>query len=450
MPLASVEQTLQGNVAGLQSSLSNGQPGSPVQIRIRGQGSITAASDPLFVVDGVPMYNPGDALTNQSETANVMATLNANDIESVTVLKDASATAIYGSRAANGVILITTKSGKAGKPQVRLSAQVGFNDWAVSEDKRLRGLTAVEYADLYMEGEINRGRTVEDAIDRFNGNYPDPLTGSPAVDITPNGAGGWDIGTVRVDTRWIDELTRTGINQNYNLSFSGGNDKVTYYASGGYFDQESPIVGVDLDRFSTRANVAVQALDWLKLTNNLNVSRTTQNGPDDDTAWSNPMYNGYLLAPTIPLRNAEGQFYDGHKGFFMGGNNPVGALSGDDEISWTINRIVDNVSAQIDILDGLYFKSSWSVDMYSYFEFYYRNRRYGDGRNSNGFAEESTRNIINWSGTQTLNYAKTFGDNHNFSALVGYESNKVSNRFTSVQGEEFPPNGSLRTLRNAV
>lgn len=193
VPLVSVEQTLQGNVAGLQANLTSGQPGSPVDIRIRGQGSITASSQPLFVVDGVPLYNPEDDLTNNSETANVMASFNPNDIESVTVLKDASATAIYGSRAANGVILITTKSGKSGKPQVRFSAQMGWNDWAVSENRRLRGLTSEEYTNLFMEGEINRGRSVEEAIERFNDRFPDPTSGKPAVDIIPSGdIGRWE------------------------------------------------------------------------------------------------------------------------------------------------------------------------------------------------------------------------------------------------------------------
>ena len=458
VPLVSVEQTLQGNVAGLQASLTSGQPGAPVDIRIRGQGSITASSQPLFVVDGVPLYNPGDALTNQSESANVMATFNPNDIASVTVLKDASATAIYGSRAANGVILITTKTGRSGKPKVSLSTQIGWNDWAVNENRRLRGLTAVEYTNLFMEGEINRGRTVEAAIDRFNSRFPDPLSGKPAVDITPSGDS-WSLGEVRVDTRWVDEITRnklfsfgeeSALNQSYNLSVSGGTDKVTYFASAAYFEQESPIIGVALDRYSARLNVNAQATEWLKLTNNLNVSRTNQIGPDDATDWSNPLYNGYLLAPVIPIRDEQGLFYDRHKSFFMGGNNPVGSLSGDDDIEWTINRIIDNLVAEVKILDGLYFKSSWAIDLYSYNESFFRNARYGDGRNSNGLAQETTRSIANWTGTQTLNYNKTFGTDHNFGLLAGYEANRIENRSSSVSGEQFPPNNNLRTINNAA
>ncbi|MDP4820637.1 MAG: TonB-dependent receptor [Saprospiraceae bacterium] len=450
VPLASVEQTLQGNIAGLQSNLSNGQPGSQVEVRIRGQGSISASSEPLYVVDGVPLFNPGDGLTSQSETANVMASMNPNDIESVTVLKDASATAIYGSRAANGVILITTKSGKAGKPQVKFSAQVGFNDWAVSDSKNVRSLDAREYVDLFMDGELNRGTSIATAISRFNNNYPDPQTGRPAVDITPDGAGGYTVGEVRVDTDWFNELSRTGINQSYDMSVSGGNETLTYFASASYFDQESPIIGVGLDRYSTRANVSVQALPWLKLVNNLNVSRTYQSGPDDDTAFSNPIYTMYLLPAVIPTKDAQGLSYDGHKGFFMGGNNPVGSLSGDDDLYWILNRIVDNVSAEVTLAKGLKFKSNWAIDLYGYNEVYYRNARYGDGRNSNGFAQETTRNITNWLGSQTLNYNKTFAEVHNFSALAGYEANKVTTRSSFVQGQNFPPSPQLRTIENAA
>lgn len=267
------------------------------------------------------------------------------------------------------------------------------------------------------------------------------------------------MGEIRVDTRWVDEITRnklfgfgdeSSLNQSYDVSVGGGSERVNYYASASYFEQQSPIIGVGLDRYTARLNLRSKAFKWLTLTNNLTVSRTNQTGPDDATAWSNPLYNGYLLAPVIPIRDETGLFYDGHKNFFMGGNNPVGSLSGDDDLEWTLNRIVDNVSAEVTILEGLTFKTNWAIDLYNYNEFYFRNARYGDGRNSNGFAEETTHSITNWVGTQTLNYNKTFGQNHNFGMLLGYEANKVTNRSTEVSGEQFPPNNNLRTIENAA
>ncbi|MEL6922806.1 MAG: TonB-dependent receptor [Bacteroidota bacterium] len=458
VPLASVQQVLQGNIAGLQSNMGNGQPGANVQIRIRGQGSITASSEPLYVIDGIPvtsgdLSSGADAsnLSSQAETSNPLATINPNDIESVTVLKDASATAIYGSRAANGVILITTKSGKSGKPKIKLSAQYGFNDWAVNESKALRGLTAAEYTDLFLEGELNRGTSLADAIDRFNNNYPDPVTGMPAVDITPGADGSsWTLGTIRVDNRWIDELSRTGTNQDYNLSVSGGNEVVKYFASGGYFKQEAPIIYSQLDRYSGRINLSVNATPKLTITNNLNISRTGQQGMNDGTRWANPLYNGYLLAPVIPLRDAEGRFYGDHKSFFMGGNNPVGSLSGDDDQEWVMTRIIENISADYQIIKGLTFRTAWSVDLLNYEEFYFRNARYGDGRNTGGFGQEFIRNSTNWLGTQTLTYDFSFAENHNLNLLAGYESQQFNQKSIAAFGEQYPPNPNLRTLENAA
>ncbi|MEM8524449.1 MAG: TonB-dependent receptor [Bacteroidota bacterium] len=447
VPLASVEQSLQGNVAGLQSVMGNGQPGANVEIRIRGQGSISASSEPLFVIDGIPVVS-GD-LTESLETSNPLATINPNDIESVTVLKDASSTAIYGARAANGVILITTKSGKSGKPKIRLSTQVGINDWAISEDQRLRGLTAREYTDLYLEGHTNRGRSLEDAIERFERDFPDPVTGKPAVEIIPDGQGGYTLGEVRVDTRWVDEITRTGINQDHNLSMSGGNDVLTYFASGGYFKQESPIIYSQLDRFSSRLNVGVNVSPKLKISNNLNVSRTQQQGMTDGTAWANPLYNSYLLAPTIPARDPNGLFYADHKSFFMGGNNPLGSLSGDDNQEWTMIRVLDNLSADYEVLPNLVFRSSWAIDLLNFQEFDFRNSRYGNGRNDGGTGSETIKNRTNWLGTQTLTYDNSFGSN-NVNFLLGYEAQRSSQREIRAFGAQFPPNANLRTLENAA
>ncbi|MEL6253880.1 MAG: TonB-dependent receptor [Bacteroidota bacterium] len=450
VPLGSFEQTLQGNVAGVQSIMSNGQPGANVNILIRGQGSISASSDPLFVIDGIPVASGN--LTVSAETSNPLATMNPNDIESVTVLKDAAATAIYGSRGANGVILITTKSGTPGKAKVEFRTQIGVNDWAIAEKNRLRGLTAEEYTHLYIEGYQNRsGEDIETIKARFDGQFPDPQTGLPAVDIIPDGNGGYSLGEIRVDTRWLDELSRKGLNQSYDLSVSGGSSNMTYFVSGSYFGQEAPIIGSDLERLSSRANVSIQVSPKFKITNNLNISRTTQNGMNDATRWANPLYNGYLMAPVVPIRDAEGLYYDGHKGFFMGGNNPVGSLAedGDDVQTWTMNRILDNVSLSYEIVDGLSISSAWAFDLLNYQEFYFRNGRYGDGRNLNGLGTESTRNILNWIGTQTMNYNKSFDGVHNMTLLAGYESQKSSTRSVITTGNDFA-HPSLRTLASAA
>ena len=437
VPLASVEQTLQGNVAGLQAVMGNGQPGANVQVRIRGIGSISASSEPLYVIDGIPV-TAGD-ITRTNTTANTMAALNPNDIESVTVLKDAAATSIYGSRGANGVILITTKSGRTGKPKIDLRTQFGFNNWAVSEKKRLKGLTSEQYTQMFLEGWMNRGETIEKAVSRFEGYYPG------AVDFGANG----EIQKINVETDWIDEITRTGQTQSYDLSASGGNDFVNYYISGSYFSQGAPVIYSGLDRLSSRVNITVTPTSKLKFTNNLFASNMEQFGMSDGSFWANPLYTGYFLAPVIPLYDDQGRFYGEHKSFFMGGNNPVGSLSGDDARMFNQLRIIDNLSGEYEILKNLKFRTSWAIDLIDVQEFFYRNPRYGDGRNVGGYATETSIGEDNWIGTQTLNYSKSLNNTHNFTVLAGYEAQKNKRKGLELSGEGYP-NPTLRTLANAA
>ncbi len=437
VPLASVEQTLQGNIAGLQSLSGSGQPGANVQIRIRGIGSISASSEPLYVIDGIPV-TAGD-LTRTNTTANTMASINPNDIESLTVLKDASSTAIYGSRGSNGVILITTKSGKAGKPKISLRTQYGINDWATSESRRLKPLSSTEYTQMFLDGWMIRGETVQRAITRFQGYYGD------AVEFGPNG----EIQKVNVETNWVDEISRTGQNQSYDLSVQGGNDRFTFFASGGFFGQESPIIYSGLDRYSSRLNLSVQATDRLKISNNLSGSFLNQRGSSDGSGWANPLYNAFFLAPVIPLYDNQGRFYGDHANFFMGGNNPVGSLSGDDTREFDQIRVTDNLSADLELMKGLTFRSAWSVDMINIQEFFFRNGRYGDGRNNGGYANEYVTNQLNWIGTQTLNYSTTLGESHNITALAGYEAQKTRDKRVLATGEGYP-NPTLRTLASAA
>ncbi|MDN5200068.1 TonB-dependent receptor [Fulvivirgaceae bacterium BMA10] len=423
VPLPSFEQTLQGNVAGLQAVVNNGQPGADVQVRIRGIGSITASSEPLYVIDGIPVQT-GD-ITRLNETANTMSGINPNDIETVTVLKDASATAIYGSRGANGVILITTKSGGKGKAKIDIRSQVGFN--SVAQDNILQPLNREQYTELYLEGWMNRGETLAQAQARFDNDFPQP----------------------GVDTDWLDAITRTGINQSYDLSASGGTDALTYFASGSYFKQESHIIGSQMERFSSRLNLSLNLTDKLKVTNNITVSNVDQQGFSDGTAWANPMYNALLLAPTIPIRDDQGRFYGDHRNFFMGGNNPVGSLSGDDTREFDQLRIIDNISAEYEIVQGLKLKTAWSVDFIRINEFFFRNGRYGDGRNVGGRGQESRISDFNWIGTQTATWGKTFNEAHNVDVLVGYEAQKSNRDRVLAVGEGYP-NPTLRTLASAA
>lgn len=434
IPMATFEQSLQGNVAGLQSYSRDGAPGSNSQIRIRGIGSITASSEPLYVIDGVPVQSGdiSDLNDNGGRSGNTMAAINPNDIESISVLKDAASTAIYGSRGANGVILITTKSGKSGKAQINFNTLVGFSDPA--SKNLLQPLNREQYHTLYLNGldpgltESEREQDYQDTFDQLT----DPATG----ELT--------------DTNWLDAITRTGITQSYDLNGSGGNENLKYFFSASYFDQENYVIGSDFKRMTARINLEYKANDYVTVTNNLFVSNSGQNGYVDGSAWANPLYNAYLLAPVIPIKDDQGRYNGDHKNYFpMGGNNPVGKLSGDDLRETKQMRVMDNFAVSVNFLDNFTFRSQWNFDVISINESQYGNTRYGGGRNSGGFAEERSTLNQSWVGTQTLNYGITLASVHNIEGLLGYEAQKSTRQIHSGEGTSFP-NDKLRTLSSTA
>ncbi|MEE4215781.1 MAG: TonB-dependent receptor [Bacteroidales bacterium] len=428
LPAASLENALQGGVTGLLMSSGDGQPGAGSQINIRGIGSINASSEPLYVIDGIPVQqqdiSPTD-FSNGGQSSSIMSTLNPNDIESISVLKDASATAIYGSRGANGVIIITTKSGGKGDAKINFSGQVGVSDQAYNNLRD--GLNAAQYKELFIEGYVNRGEDVETATTRFYDWFP---------------------GADTIDTDWIDLVYNPGMTQQYNLDASGGNDKILYFVSAGYYNQEGVVIGTSFERFSTRLNLSADLTDRLKITNNITFGNTSANGSEDRTAWNNPMHNGFMCPPVVPLYNEDGLYYGDHLIVGMDGNNPVGNQF-DDERWQKQNRLIDNFTASYKIMDFLTFKTAWSFDMINVREFQYLNTRYGGARLVGGSGEEGTTYSFNWIGTQTMNYNKTFAENHSIDALLGFEAQKYDARSVRAYAEGYP-NPTLRTLANAA
>lgn len=434
VPAPSFQEALQGSAPGVQVLSNDGAPGAGISVRIRGTGSINANNDPLYVIDGIPITSSSDDVSttdfdNAGRSANPLNALNPNDIESIVVLKDAGSTAIYGSRGANGVVLITTKSGSRGKAKIDVSARVGFSTPAFNN--LLEPLNNQQYRQLYIEGYLNAG-TFDDEddprqaiIDQYNTQFPEDA-----------------------NTNWIDEITRTGITQDYNVSASGGNENFTYFASGNVLQQEGIVVNNKFDRYATRLNLKANLTDKLTLTNNIALSYSNQRGITDGTRWQAPFYVGFLMAPAVPVYDDQGRFYGDHQSFFMGGNNPRGHLT-DDRREREQLRIIDNISASYEIIEGLTFKSAWSFDLLQVDDYLFANGRYGDGRNVNGTAQEATTDQINWLGTQTLNYNKTFGGAHNVDVLVGYEAQKISTDQVDAYSEGFS-HPSLKNLSSGA
>jgi TonB-linked SusC/RagA family outer membrane protein len=434
MPKASFQDALQGASPGLQVVTMDGAPGAGIAVRVRGIGSINASNEPLYVLDGQPITSGAISETdfsNGGRSSNVLSSINPNDIESLVVLKDAASTAIYGSRGANGVVLITTKSGKRNqKARIDVNTRWGTSDFAFNNI--LQPINGDQYYDLYVRRYVNQGNlTEQEAIDKFWTQFPvNPETGT------------------YYSTNWLDEITQKGFTQEYDVSINGGSDKFNYFISTNYYDQNGTIKENKFERMSVRANISGKLTDKLSFTNNMNISNFNQRGITDGTRWAAPMYLAYLMAPAVPVYDQEGQFYADHKSFFMGGNNPVGQLF-DDKRELRQTRITDNLSASYEIMEGLTFKSAWSFDMLRVDEYLYGNPRYGDARNRGGTAQEARTTQTNWIGTQTLNYGKTFNNAHNIDILLGYEAQMVKTDAVEMFGEGFA-HPSLKTLASAA
>lgn len=423
IPQTSPDQILQGKVAGLQSVTPNGQPGSIQQIRIRGIGSITAGAAPLWVIDGVPV-NIGD-FSRVTTTSNTLAGLNPNDIEEVTVLKDAAATSIYGSRAANGVILVTTKKGKAGKTNIKIESEIGVNQIAYFPDAG-KPLNAKEWVDLTREGLVNAGAT------------------QTQIDNILNGYGA----NTTTDIDWLDQVTRSGDQQQANVSASGGNDKTTYYLSGGYFNREAPVLASDFKRYSGTLNLVNKFTNKFTVSTNLTISQIRQTTPLSGGAFANPMDAVYFLRPLQNPYNADGTFNISRTSNlgFANDYNPL-YIAKYDKNNYNNLKILGNIYGEYKILDNLKLSTRYGVDYFTTVEEQYDNPFHGDGRTAGGRSLFYYTNVFNWVSTTQLDYRQyLFGKESDIyiDAKLGYEGQQSKERDYDARKEGFPPTTELR------
>jgi len=423
-PYTSVDQELQGKVAGLQAPVSSGQPGAFQAIRIRGIGSATAGADPLFVIDGI-IVNSGD-LTGLTTTANALAGINPNDIESVSVLKDAQATSIYGSRGANGVIIITTKKGRPGKTKFRADVEAGVNKMA-DLPPNARFLNADEYLMLLKEGVVNAGGTQAD-VD-FWAQYFGEGTG--------------------VNTNWLDAITRTGQQQTYNLSASGGDAKNQFYVSGGYFNQQATVIASDFKRYSFRTNYKHIANDKLNFTVNLTGSNAIQTTPNNGGAFSNPVGALPFLRPTQNPYNADGSLNistdpNDPTAFNSGNYNPL-YIAQFDKYNTNTTLVQGSVGAEYSILKNLRFSTRLGIDYNLIEEVNFWNQFHGDGVGYGGLSQTNNSRFFNWISTNQFDYNTGFGNEGKLKldAKLGYEAQKNKGYFVYSAGQGFPPTNEL-------
>ncbi|MBN8674446.1 MAG: TonB-dependent receptor [Chitinophagales bacterium] len=438
-PVQSFEQALGGRAAGVQITIPNGVLNAPPVFRIRGTNSLSLTSYPLIVIDGVPAYT-GD-FSGTSAAGNALASLNPNDIESVDIAKDAAASAIYGSRAANGVVFVTTKKGKAGRSRVTLDSWVGFTKTFGLPDL----LDAFQYTDHKNEALVNAGT--------FNA-----TTNAFALTNGPDGQ--------PINTRWYDYVYRTGIQHSNTVSVSGANDATSYYFSAGYTDQQGIIRKNDFKRISVLMNIdhkagkAISVGGKLQYSNEQNLAAVSSGSLGDAFATAGLGRVPLVTAPNISPYNNDGTYnYSGaligvmgNKQGQVGFNNPVIQLDQNRNNS-EINHVLANAYVQIKPVKWATLKSTFGLDYVFVDNEVYFSPISGEGFASNGSASSWFNKNKRWVWTNTVQFDKTFAEKHNFSLLGGIEQQKSDfvgyglNRigvtdpsFTDIQGGWQTPN----------
>lgn len=413
----SFDQLLAGRAAGLQVTTVSGVLGQAPRIRIRGTNTISSGADPLIVIDNVPIVTG-----NQSGVTaqNVLADINPNDIESIEVLKDGSATAIFGSRAANGVILVTTKRGKqSDQARVSYDVNIGVN----SAINRLDLLNAEDFITIANEKNTNAGQ-------------------APQAFPGPN----------NVDTDWQDLIFQNGLTQTHNLSVSGGREKTGFFFSAGFSDQEGALVANKLTRFSYRANVDHAVNDFIRIGTSLSLSRTTTQGLNTGSnALSGNLVGAARLLPNVRALDPENTAFDGYNitpdGAALGQDNNLRPVDNNftnlayvldnNRLRATSLRTIGNVYGELKIIEGLKLRTQAGVDLVNSQDFLSYDSRHGDGRGANGLLIQQAVNVSLWNWQNTLNYNKTLNDAHDINFVAGFEAQKRIDDNFYAQGSDF-------------
>jgi len=440
VPVQSLDQALQGRAAGVQVTNASAEPGGGVTIRIRGGNSLTGSNEPLYVIDGFPIISD-NSLANQGSTgrsldqpSNAMASINPSDIESIEILKDASATAIYGARGANGVVIVTTKRGKSGKATVQLDSYYGVQSAA----NVVEMLNAEEYLTMANEALTNSPRSNEV-----------PITDDQIAAFLATGQ----------DVDWQDEIFREAAIQNHQVTVSGGTDKTKYAFSANYFGQEGIVIGSDFERMSLRSNLDQKLGNRVELTSSIFVSRTVNNrvpiGNSDgaaigmtEAAWRHIPLNRvrdadgfFTVNARNDLANLEDELFGGKiwANRLTAGGNPV--AMGERLIDeTTTNRILGSVGLKINIIEGLDFNTTLSTDVSDLSRqiFWPNDLQYtiGDG----GEARVNSTDYIAWANENFLTYSKSISDDHQLDLLAGFSQQGQITEFTGLLTQGFNTN----------
>ncbi|MBB5438355.1 TonB-linked SusC/RagA family outer membrane protein [Pedobacter sp. AK017] len=411
--VTSFDQALQGRAAGVQVTQISGKPGAETSIRIRGTSSINAGNEPLYVIDGMLVSSDGaDMSTGATRGPRIspLSSINPSDIESIEILKDASATAIYGSRGANGVVLITTKRGRTGAGIVTFESYYGIQEIS----HKVEVLDAEQFANLVNEAKLNSNAT--------------------PIYVNPKNLG--------MGTDWQDELLRTAPMASYQLSFSGGDEKTKYAVSGGYFTQKGIILNSDFKRYAFRANMDREVSSRLTIGNSLSFSRIASTGvlTNSGTIVPGVTSSALLFNPVLPVYDASvagGYTFENDRGKTLG--NPIAEAKEYNSYS-TIARLLGNVYAKYKIVEGLDFKTSFGIDQFTSKENAFGPNFLKRTQASKGEASVGDISGLTWLNENTLTYHKTIKEDHVFDILGGFTMQRFNNESLFAYAFDFPDN----------
>lgn len=404
----SVDQALQGQAAGVSIISQNGISGSAVKINVRGTNSIAAGSQPLIVVDGIPIttgnFDPG----NLGSSSNALSDLNPNDIESIEVLKDAAATSIYGSRGANGVVMITTKRGKAGKSNIN----IGYSYGIMNETNRVKFLSAEEHLALRDQARSDAGLAPETPTTSVGGG----LTRAEADSIAKVGG-----------TDWVDEMLRTGGVHQLELSAGGGTEKVRYYLGGAYRSEDGFLKGNNYDRVNARLNMDADATKILRLGGSFAVTYTSIDRVRTGDAGG--LGTAQQILPYIPIYDEDGEFNNNI-------SNPVRDLELQ-SFNTEIIRSINSVYGDLKLHKNISFHSDFGIDFLNQQEdeFNFRNV---NQEGSTSSAWDRTTRVINWNVNNYLTYEKDWEERHYLKFMVGQSAQRVKSEGFGLNGWGFP------------
>jgi TonB-dependent starch-binding outer membrane protein SusC len=427
LPVTSVDQKLTGQVAGVQVMQVTGTPGGSPVVRIRGAGSIGAGDDPLYVIDGFPIT------TNYNKYSNPLSLFSPNDIESITVLKDAAAAAIYGSRGANGVILITTKKAKPGTSRLEVDIYTGMQQ--EYKRNRVKMMTAAEYAQWRTEHRQDMAA--------FTGQPFNPST-VPAEYRNPDSLGR--------GTDWYDAMTRAAPIQSYNITWSKGKEDLRVLLSAGYFNQQGIVRNTAFQRYSFRANIEGNARKNIIIGLNFSPSYNIRNLAETEGHFNTAILTqGLLNSPLPPVKQPDGSFTPviGSPDAFMNAN-PVNML---ENISNKVNsvRALTNVYANWEIIPGLTFRTTLNIDYSNDKQNIFTPSYVGSFRSpppQPATGAYNTGNVLNLLNENTVTYDKQW-QVHHLSVLMGYTAQQERGEFGNFNGTQYPDD-KIRTLNAAA